>query len=81
MISDIKSAIKDIKNGRLIIITDDKNRENEGDLYSPAQKITKQTLNFMITEGRGLVCVPITQERANDLELNLMTFNNTDNCG
>ena len=79
MISDIKSAIKDIKNGRLIIITDDKNRENEGDLYSPAQKITKQTLNFMITEGRGLVCVPITQERANDLELNLMTFNNTDN--
>lgn len=78
MISDIKSAIADIKKGKLIIITDDKNRENEGDLYLPAQKITKQTLNFMITEGRGLVCVPITQERANNLELNPMTFDNTD---
>jgi 3,4-dihydroxy 2-butanone 4-phosphate synthase/GTP cyclohydrolase II len=78
MLASIESAIKDIRKGKLIIITDDKDRENEGDLYLPAKKMTKKALNFMITEGRGLVCVPITQDRADELELRPMTFENTD---
>lgn len=63
----VESAIEDIRNGRMIIVTDDENRENEGDLVCAAEKITPETINFMITHARGLVCAPITEERAKTL--------------
>ena len=81
MFNSIEEAIEDIKKGKLIIIVDDEDRENEGDLVIPAQVITEETVNFMIKEARGLMCVPITKERADELELNLMTANNTDSHG
>jgi len=74
----IKEALKDIQNGKMVIVVDDKNRENEGDLVMAAQKVTPDAVNFMITYGRGLVCVPITAERAESLNLSLMTSNNTE---
>ena len=81
MFNSIEEAIEDIKKGKPIIIVDDEDRENEGDLVIPAQVITEETVNFMIKEARGLMCVPITKERADELELNLMTPNNTDSHG
>ena len=81
MFNSIEEAIEDIKKGKPIIIVDDEDRENEGDLVIPAQVITEETVNFMIKEARGLMCVPITKERADELELNLMTANNTDSHG
>ena len=81
MFNSIEEAIEDIKKGEPIIIVDDEDRENEGDLVIPAQVITEETVNFMIKEARGLMCVPITKERADELELNLMTANNTDSHG
>ena len=81
MFNSIEEAIEDIKKGKPIVIVDDEDRENEGDLVIPAQVITEETVNFMIKEARGLMCVPITKERADELELNLMTANNTDSHG
>ena len=81
MFNSIEEAIEDIKKGKPIIIVDDEDRENEGGLVIPAQVITEETVNFMIKEARGLMCVPITKERADELELNLMTANNTDSHG
>ena len=81
MFNSIEEAIDDIRKGKPIIIVDDEDRENEGDLVIPAQVITEETVNFMIKEARGLMCVPITKERADELELNLMTANNTDSHG
>jgi 3,4-dihydroxy 2-butanone 4-phosphate synthase/GTP cyclohydrolase II len=81
MFNSIEEAIEDIKKGKPIIVVDDEDRENEGDLVIPAQVITEETVNFMIKEARGLMCVPITKERADELELNLMTANNTDSHG
>lgn len=81
MFNSIEEAIEDIKKGKPIVIVDDEDRENEGDLVIPAQVITEETVNFMIKEARGLMCVPITKERADELELNLMTPNNTDSHG
>ena len=71
-IDDIETAIKAIKNGEIIIITDDENRENEGDLYIPAAKTTPEAINFMATYGKGLICVPITGKRADQLHLKEM---------
>ena len=65
----IESALEDIKNGRMIIVTDDENRENEGDLVCAAEKITPDAINFMITHARGLVCAPITEKRARELAI------------
>ena len=81
MFNSIEEEIEDIKKGKPIIVVDDEDRENEGDLVIPAQVITEETVNFMIKEARGLMCVPITKERADELELNLMTANNTDSHG
>ncbi len=81
MFNSIEEAIDDIRKGKPIIVVDDEDRENEGDLVIPAQVITEETVNFMIKEARGLMCVPITKERADELELNLMTPNNTDSHG
>ena len=71
-VDNIETVIEAIKNGEIIIITDDENRENEGDLYIPAAKTTPEVINFMATHGKGLICVPITQERAEQLQLKEM---------
>src|SRR6056297_1015012 len=74
----IKEAIEDIKQGKMIIVVDDEDRENEGDLVMAAEKADKDSINFMIKEGRGLVCTPLKEERINELNLPQMVENNTD---
>ncbi|MBD2846813.1 bifunctional 3,4-dihydroxy-2-butanone-4-phosphate synthase/GTP cyclohydrolase II [Paenibacillus sp. IB182496] len=77
----IEAAVADLMAGKSVIVVDDEDRENEGDLIALADKVTPETINFMITEARGLVCVPITQERAEQLELPPMVAHNTDYHG
>jgi len=77
-LNTIHEAIDDIRNGKVIIVVDDENRENEGDFVAAADKVTPQMINFMATHGRGLICAPLTENRCNDLELNMMVRNNTD---
>ncbi|WP_185848975.1 3,4-dihydroxy-2-butanone-4-phosphate synthase [Blattabacterium cuenoti] len=74
----IEEAIQDIQNGKIIIVVDDKNRENEGDFIVAAEKITPKIVNFLITHGKGLVCVSLTKEKCDQLELQMMVKNNTD---
>ena len=74
----IHDAIDDIRNGKVIIVVDDENRENEGDFVAAADKVTPQMINFMAKHGRGLICTPLTETRCKDLELNMMVRNNTD---
>lgn len=74
----IEEAIEDIKAGKMIIVVDDEDRENEGDLVMAAEKATAETVNFMATYGRGLICVPLIGERLKKLDLNLMVDHNTD---
>lgn len=81
MFNTINEAIEDIKNGKPIVVVDDEDRENEGDLFIPAEAASEEIINFMIKEARGLMCVPITKERAEKLCLNYMTEDNTDNHG
>lgn len=77
-LNTIEEAIADIRQGKVIIVVDDENRENEGDFVAAAEKITPETINFMATHGRGLICAPLTEKRCKDLELNMMVSNNTD---
>ncbi|MCF8272623.1 MAG: 3,4-dihydroxy-2-butanone-4-phosphate synthase [Flavobacteriaceae bacterium] len=77
-LNTIHEAIDDIRNGKVIIVVDDENRENEGDFLAAADKVTPQMINFMATHGRGLICVPLTESRCEELELNMMVRNNTD---
>lgn len=77
-LDSIESALKDINLGKIIIIIDDENRENEGDFVVAAEKINANIINFFITYGRGLVCVPLTEEKCDLLNLPLMVKNNTD---
>ena len=74
----IPEAIEAIKNGEVIIVVDDANRENEGDFIAAAEKITPELINFMATHGRGLICAPLIEERCQSLQLNRMVTNNTD---
>ena len=74
----VKDAIKAVKNGEIIIVVDDHNRENEGDFIAAAEKITPQMINFMATHGRGLICSPLTEKRCIELNLNKMVDNSTD---
>lgn len=74
----VEEAIKEIKAGRFIIVLDDENRENEGDLIIAAEKATPEAINFMVRHARGLVCMPMTRERLDELELPLMTLQNTE---
>jgi len=76
-LNTIEEAIEDIKNGKVIIVVDDENRENEGDFIAAAEKVTPEMINFMATHGRGLICAPLTEERCEDLGLNMMVKNNT----
>ncbi|TFE29944.1 bifunctional 3,4-dihydroxy-2-butanone-4-phosphate synthase/GTP cyclohydrolase II [Cohnella luojiensis] len=77
----IEEAIQDLMNGKMVIVVDDEDRENEGDLIALADKATPEVINFMIREARGLLCVPITQERADALDLPPMVSHNTDYHG
>lgn len=77
MLNSIEEAIEDLKLGKLIIVVDDENRENEGDFVTAAQNVTPEIINFMSKNGRGLICAPITKDRANALNLNLMVEHNT----
>jgi len=76
-LNTIDEAVDDIRNGKLIIVVDDEDRENEGDFIAAAEKITPEMVNFMATEGRGLICVPLTDERCDELELDMMVARNT----
>ena len=77
MLDSIESAIEDIKNGKLIIVVDDEDRENEGDFITAAENATPEVINFMSTHGRGLICTPITEELCQKLNLQPMVINNT----
>lgn len=74
---DIEKAIRDFRQGKMIILVDDEDRENEGDLAMAAEKVTPETINFMLKHGRGLVCLALTEKRADDLNLPLMVQDNT----
>lgn len=73
----IEEAIEDIKNGKMIIVVDDEDRENEGDFLTAARNVTPEIINFMAREGRGLICAPLIESRCSDLKLDLMVIDNT----
>ena len=73
----IEDAIEAIRQGKLVIVVDDEDRENEGDFVCAAEAITPELVNFMVNIGRGLVCVPITRERMVELNLDMMVSSNT----
>jgi len=77
MLDTIESAIEDLKQGKLLIVVDDEDRENEGDFITAAANVTPEIINFMSKFGRGLICAPVTEERCDELKLNLMVENNT----
>lgn len=76
-LNTIQEAIEDIKNGKIIIVVDDEDRENEGDFIAAAECVTPEMINFMAQHGRGLICTPLTEERCEELELPLMVSKNT----
>src|SRR5580765_5507510 len=77
MLNTIESAIEDIKQGKLVIVVDDEDRENEGDFITSAKNVTPEIINFMSKSGRGLICAPIAEERCDELGLELMVNKNT----
>jgi 3,4-dihydroxy 2-butanone 4-phosphate synthase/GTP cyclohydrolase II len=80
-LATIPEAIEDIKAGKFVIVVDDEDRENEGDLIMAAEKVTPEAINFMAKHGRGLICMPVTGERLDELKIPMMTNNNTSNFG
>lgn len=76
-LSSIEAAISDFKKGKVVIVVDDEDRENEGDMIFSAEKTTPELVNFLAKHGRGLICVPMEEDRLKDLDLNMMTRNNT----
>ncbi len=77
-LNTIEEAIEDIRQGKIIIVVDDEDRENEGDFLAAAEKVTPEMINFMATHGRGLICAPLTESRSKELDLHAMVRNNTD---
>jgi len=77
-LNTIEDAINDIRKGKVIIVVDDEDRENEGDFLAAAEMVTPEMINFMATHGRGLICAPLTEKRCKALELGMMVNNNTD---
>lgn len=75
----IEEALEDIQEGKMVIVIDDPDRENEGDLLMAAEKVTGDAINFMATYGKGLICVPMTKERVSSLDIHAMVSENTDN--
>ena len=80
-LASIEEAARDINDGKIIIIVDDEDRENEGDLVCAAEKVTPEIINFMATHGRGLICMPLTEERCDELQLFPQTSENTSSMG
>ncbi|HRG91266.1 MAG TPA: 3,4-dihydroxy-2-butanone-4-phosphate synthase, partial [Chitinophagales bacterium] len=76
-LNTIPEAIEDIKNGKLIIVVDDEDRENEGDFIGAARKVTPEMINFMATHGRGLICMPMSEEMCERLDLPMMVTKNS----
>ena len=76
-LNSIEDAINDIRLGKVVIVVDDENRENEGDFIAAAEKVTPEMINFMALHGRGLICAPLTETRCDELGLNMMVQNNT----
>ena len=77
-LNTIEEAIEDIRQGKVIIVVDDEDRENEGDFLAAAEKVTPEMINFMATHGRGLICAPLTESRCKELGLHVTVSNNTD---
>ena len=77
-LNTIEEAIEDIRQGKIIIVVDDEDRENEGDFLAATEKVTPEMINFMATHGRGLICAPLTESRCKELGLHVMVTNNTD---
>ena len=77
-LNSIEEAIEDVRKGKIVIVVDDENRENEGDFIAAAEKVTPELVNFMIKFGRGLLCAPLTSKRCEELKLDLMVGKNTD---
>ena len=77
-LNTIEEAIEDIRQGKVIIVVDDEDRENEGDFVAAAEKVTPEMINFMATHGKGLICAPLTENRCKELKLNMMTSNSSD---
>ncbi len=77
MLDSIESAIEDIRNGKLVVVVDDEDRENEGDFITAAQNVTPEVVNFMSKHGRGLICISLLEDRCDELGLELMVNNNT----
>ena len=73
----IQEALDDLRGGKMIVLVDDENRENEGDLTIAAEKVTPEVINFMAKHGRGLICLALTPEKVDRLELPMMTHHNT----
>jgi len=80
-LATIDEAVEDIRNGKMIIIVDDEDRENEGDLVCSAELVTPEIISFMAIHGRGLICLPLTEERCDELQLSPQTSNNTSSMG
>ena len=80
-LATIEEAIEDYRRGKMVILMDDKDRENEGDLCMAAEKVTPQAINFMATHGRGLICLPLTEERVSHLGISMMVSENTSPFG
>ncbi|MFM2291509.1 MAG: hypothetical protein RIS29_1322, partial [Bacteroidota bacterium] len=76
-IDSIEDALIDIKNGKMVIVVDDEDRENEGDFVCAAEKMTPEMVNFMITYGRGVLCAPLIDSRCDELDLVMQAHNNT----
>jgi 3,4-dihydroxy 2-butanone 4-phosphate synthase/GTP cyclohydrolase II len=76
-LNTIVEALTDIKNGKVVIVVDDEDRENEGDFITAARNVTPEVINFMATHGRGLICAAVTEEQAKNLQLEMMVSNNT----
>src|SRR5690625_4642128 len=76
-LDSIEDAIADIRKGKVVIVVDDEDRENEGDFIAAAEMVTPEMINFMATHGRGLICAPLTEQRCKELDLEMMVDNNT----
>ena len=79
--TDVPTAIEEIRAGRMVVVVDDEDRENEGDLTLAAEKVTPEAINFMAKFGRGLVCLAMTEERLDHLRIGQMSAENTSNYG
>ena len=78
MFASVEEAVEEIRRGRMIIVIDDKERENEGDIVAAAELVTPEIITFMATQGRGLICLPLASERVKELQLPPMVSENTE---